>query len=415
MKRSEEYFLKYIKYDTQSSSKTETHPSTPGQLILGKVLEEDLNALGLYNVSLSEQGIVMAFLPASPGYEDAPVLGLIAHMDTSDAASGKDIKPSIVTYTGDPIPLGTGERVLDAKVFPALNKMVGHRLVVTDGTTLLGADDKAGIAAIMAVLEEINEKNIPHGRIAVAFTPDEEIGKGTDFFDVKAFGADFAYTVDGSDPCEVKSHTFNSAVADVTINGVLIHPGAAKGIMVNATKVAMEFDAFLPQDEIPAKTAGFEGYYHLRSLEGDVKSAKMKYSLCDHDKALFEAKKERLLSAAKALNYKYGADTVTVAIKNRGRNMNEVIKDHPELLRIAEDAIRSVGLEPTSPPVRGGTDGAYLSFKGLPCPNIGNGGRNFHGEYEYLSLDENAMVITIILHIIESFSKRNKDLSFRES
>ncbi len=412
MSNAEKYFLKYIQYDTQSSPTTGTHPSTSGQAVLAKVLAEDLNELGVQDVTVSEHAYVMGFLPATPGLEPAPALGLIAHMDTVDCASGKDIKPSIVTYQGGCIPLGDGSRVTDPAVFPSLKKMIGHRLVVTDGTTLLGADNKAGVAAIVAALEEIQNKGLQHGKICICFTPDEEIGEGAMFFDVHKFGADFAFTVDGGDPREIEYQNFNAAQATVEITGVSVHPGSAKNIMVNAAKTAMEFDALLPQNETPETTEKFEGFYHLIHLEAEVGKARMIYLLRDHDAVLFEQKKAKMREAAGILNKKYNADTVKVTIKDQYRNMKEIVQNYPELLEIAADAVRNAGYEPVMPPIRGGTDGARLSFMGLPCPNIGTGARHVHGEHEYLSLDENEKVVQIIHDIIKSFSKRKKDLSF---
>ena len=395
-----EKFLRYVRFDTQSNENSSTHPSTPGQLKLAVVLAEELTSLGLAGVQVTEKGYVYAYLPADAGLENVPALGLIAHMDTSDAASGFQVEPQIVeNWNGEPIPLGSSGILLEPE-----KKLLHHTLVTTDGTTLLGADDKAGIAVIVTAVEKIIDSGIPHGKICVGFTPDEEIGAGADFFDVPLFGAQYAYTVDAGDEALVECENFNAASAVVRFKGLSVHPGSAKDIMINAQKVALEFDALLPEREVPACTSGREGFYHLISMSGTVSSAELYYILRDHDAVLFEQRKEKILDAARILNEKYGPGTVSVTLKDQYRNMLEVMEKYPFLVEIAERAVRSVGIEPVLSPIRGGTDGARLCFMGLPCPNIGYGGYNAHGEREYVDAAGLNNAVDIVLHIISEFA-----------
>lgn len=395
-----ERFLKYVRFDTQSDENSGTHPSTQGQLKMAAFLAEELEQMGLEGVQVTDKGYVYAYLSPEEGLEDVPALGLIAHMDTSDAASGFQVKPQIVeNWDGKPVALGNSGILLEPE-----KKLLHHTLVTTDGTTLLGADDKAGIAVIMTAVGKIIRSKIPHGKICVGFTPDEEIGAGADFFDVPLFGAQYAYTVDAGDEALVECENFNASSAVVRFKGLSVHPGSAKGIMINAQKVAFEFDSLLPEKEIPSCTEGREGFYHLTSSAGTVSSAELHYILRDHDAALFEQRKAKIREVARSLNEKYGPGTVAVTLKEQYRNMLEVMEKYPFLVEIAERAVRSVGIEPVLSPIRGGTDGARLCFMGLPCPNIGYGGYNAHGEREYVDVAGLNNAVDIVLHIIREFA-----------
>lgn len=394
MSKAFTFFQKYVSFDTTSSETSGTHPSSAGQLELGNFLVKQLRDFGVADAAMSEHGFVMGHLAASPGVETAPALGLIAHMDTASAASGKEVKLSVVDYCGGSIELGSSGRASTPG-----EAFVGHRLAVTDGTTLLGADDKAGIAAIMALLEDLQTRQIPHGKLCICFTPDEEIGEGTMFFDVAGFGAKYAFTVDGGNPAEVEFQNFNAAGAKIVIRGLSCHPGYAKNLMVNALKVGMELDAMLPADDVPEKTEGFQGFFHLLELKGNAACAEMEYIIRDHDAEKFAARKALLRDVASELNRKYGDNTVQLEITDQYRNMEEVVSRFPELLTLADEAIRRAGLTPAHPPIRGGTDGAKLSFMGLPCPNLGTGGHFAHGELEFLSLDELEKVVEILRNL----------------
>ena len=395
MSKAFEFFSEYVKVETTASESSGTHPSSPGQLELGRRLVCQLLELGAADAAMSAHGYVMGHLAATPGCETIPALGLIAHMDTAAEASGKNVKISVVEYSGGGIVLGTSGLTVEPG-----ERFIGHRLAVTDGTTLLGADDKAGIAAIMAMLDEIRSRRLPHGKICICFTPDEEIGEGTMFFDVPGFGADYAFTVDGGNPEEVEFQNFNAAGADVTVTGLSCHPGYAKGLMINAARVAMEFDAMLPPDEVPEKTEGFEGFFHLTDMSGNVSLAEMQYIIRDHDVEKFVARKACMGEIANELNRKYGEGTVQLKITDQYRNMEEKVACCPELLELAEEAVRRAGMTPVHPPIRGGTDGAKLSFMGLPCPNLGTGGHFAHGELEFLSIDELEKVVEILLNLV---------------
>ena len=397
-------FLDYIGFDTQSNDSTGTHPSTPGQFELARHLAEELEAIGAEKVRVSEHACVTACLPATPGLEQIPPLGLIAHLDTSDAASGREIHPQIVKYTGGTIPLGKSGKTLDPARFPFLNRLTGHTLITTDGTTLLGADDKAGIAEIMTAAEQILTRNLPHGTLCIGFTPDEEIGEGTLCFDVAAFGAAYAYTLDGGAAGEIEYRNFNAAEAEVKIRGVNVHPGSAKGIMVNAQKVAFAFDAMLPAAEMPEATDGLEGFYHLARTSGTVGEAQLTYLLRDHDAEKFAARKEKLREIAAQQNRQYGEGTVTVTCRDQYRNMEEVIARHPQLLEIARRAVREAGLVPSEPPIRGGTDGAQLSFRGLPCPNLSTGGYCYHGVNEFVPVSSLVKMTDVLQELVARFA-----------
>lgn len=404
MKTVSERMLEYVRFNTQSNDSTGRHPSTPGQLEFARHLAKELRELGVERVRVSEFAYVFGEIPPSAGCGEAPALGLVAHMDTSADAPGDNVRPQLVEYRGGVIPLGDSGRTLDPAVFPELNRLTGHTLITTDGTTLLGADDKAGIAEILTAVERVVAGDLPHGKLCIGFTPDEEIGEGPLHFDVADFGADYAYTLDGGAAGEIEFQNFNAATATFELRGRSVHPGSAKDVMINAQKVAFELDSLLPQDEVPEKTERFQGFYHLVHTSGSVGNARLVYLLRDHDAASFEARKRRMREAAETLNAKYGAGTVVLTIKDQYRNMEEIIRQHPFLIEIAEDAVRSVGIEPVIVPIRGGTDGATLSFKGLPCPNLGTGGYNFHGECEFASVQEMESSVQVILNIIKAFA-----------
>ena len=402
MKNVLERFLKYVSFDTQSDDRTGTHPSTSKQLALAAHLAEELEALGAADIRLTDKGYVYAVLPPSKGFEKVPAVGFIAHLDTSDAASGRDVKPQIIeNWDGSPIALGNSGILLEPE-----EKLKGHTLVTTDGTTLLGADDKAGVAIIMTAAEKLLSGTVPHGKICIGFTPDEEIGEGADFFDVAGFGAQYAYTVDAGDEALIENENFNAAGAEVSFNGLSVHPGYARDMMINAMKVAFEFDAMLPENETPRGTSGREGFFHLLQAAGNVSSAQLHYIIRDHDAEVFERRKNKMLEIAEHLNLKYGENTVSVKLRDQYRNMLEVMEKYPFLVEIAEEAIRSVGLVPERSPIRGGTDGARLCFMGLPCPNIGYGGYNAHGEREYADVEGMENAVRIVLHIVEAFAGR---------
>lgn len=397
-------FLRYAASDTQSDEHVRSMPSTPGQMRFAESLTEELKALGLHDVSLDENGYVMATLPANTRRTDVPVIGFIAHMDTSPDMSGRDVKPRIVAYTGGDIvlnePLGI---VLSPDVFPELNNYVGQELIVTDGTTLLGADDKAGVAAIVSAMEYLlTHPEVEHGTVRIAFTPDEEIGRGADRFDVARFGCFGAYTVDGGEIGELEYENFNAAQAVVTLRGRNIHPGSAKGRMINASLLAMQLNDMLPPAERPETTEGREGFFHLTEMTGMVEEARLTYIIRDHDRALFEKKKETLREAVRHIHAMY-PESCTLDMRDQYYNMREVIDQRPELIQWARRAMAEVGVTPIERPIRGGTDGARLSFMGLPCPNLFAGGMNFHGRYEYLpvpSLQKSMETIIHLCHII---------------
>ena len=399
-----ERFLRYAASDTQSDEHARSMPSTPGQMRFAESLTEELKALGLDDVSLDENGYVMATLPANTRHTDVPVIGFIAHMDTSPDMSGRDVKPRIVTYTGGEIvlnePLGI---VLSPDVFPELNHYVGQELIVTDGTTLLGADDKAGVAAIVSAMEYLlTHPEVEHGTVRIAFTPDEEIGRGADRFDVARFGCFGAYTVDGGELGELEYENFNAAQAVVNLRGRNIHPGSAKGRMINASLVAMQLNEMLPPAERPETTEGREGFFHLTEMAGSVEEAQLTYIIRDHDRALFEKKKETLREAVRRIHATY-PESCTLDMRDQYYNMREVIDRRPELIAWARRAMEAAGVTPIERPIRGGTDGARLSFMGLPCPNLFAGGMNFHGRYEYLpvpSLQKSMETIIHLCHII---------------
>jgi len=404
--RAYERFLKYVTIYTTSDEESTAHPSTARQFDLAHLLVAQLKELGVADAAVDDKCYVYGTLPATPGYEEKPALGFVSHMDTAPAAPGENVKPQVFeNYDGgDVLFAGTGEYMTVEK-FPELANWKGQTLITADGTTLLGADDKAGIAEIMTAVERIQSENIPHGKICIGFTPDEEVGQGADFFDVDRFGAQFAYTVDGGDVGELEYQNFNAADAVVTVHGFSVHPGSAKDLMKNAQTIAMEFAAALPAEEVPEHTEGFEGFFHLYQMSGDVTTAKLHYIIRDHDGEKFAARKALMEEITARLNAEHGAGTVVLELKDNYYNMEEKVKPHFHLIENAEKAIRKAGLEAHIVPIRGGTDGARLSFMGLPCPNLGTGGFNFHGPCEYITAEKMDKSVEIILNIIAIYSE----------
>lgn len=400
--RVEERLLKYVSYWTTSDEECRQIPSSERQFELGKVLEQELRDLGLEKVTLTDHCYVYGLLPATKGYADKPAVGFISHMDTAPDFSGKDVKPQIIPdYDGNDVLLKGSGAYLKVSDFPTLKALKGRTLITTDGTTLLGADDKAGVSEIMTAVEQIITEKIPHGDIWIGFTPDEEVGSGADLFDLDYFKARFSYTVDGDYEGEVAYENFNAASASFEINGVNVHPGEAKDIMINAALVGCEIASLLPENETPAHTEGREGFYHLTDFSGDIAHAKVNYIVRDHDKATFEKRLDTLRGIEKKMNEKYHADTVKLNIQHSYSNMLEVIEKNEYVVAIAKKAIKNVGLEPVSRPVRGGTDGARLSFMGLPCPNLGTGGYGFHGPFEHISVEGMDTAVSVIKEIVK--------------
>ena len=404
---TQERFLHYITYDTQSDEDSALTPSTPKQKRLGARLAQELQEMGLEHAHLAENGAVYGWLPATTGKEDLPVLALIAHMDTAPRVPGENVKAQIVRYEGGDLVLNA-ERgiVMTPTNFPDLNDQVGKELIVTDGTTLLGADDKAGVAEIMTAAEYLlAHPELRHGKIRIGFTPDEEIGRGVDFFDVKAFGADFAYTMDGGFEGELEYENFNAASAKIEIQGRNVHPGYAKDKMINAIQVACELNALLPAWERPEHTEGYDGFYHCIALNGTVDQAQISYIVRDHDSARFEARKNYMQECVDLLARKYGEGVLTLTLKDSYYNMRKMVEPHPQVIDKAIEAMKMAGVEPLVKPIRGGTDGARLSFMGLPCPNIFTGGMNFHGRYEYCSLTTMHKAMQVILNLAQLWTK----------
>ena len=398
----EKRFLKYVSYWTTSQDDQENIPSTKRQFELAKVLEQELKELNLEKVRLDEHCYVYGLLPATAGMEGKKAVGFIAHMDTAPDFSGENVKPQIIeNYNGEDVLLPGSGTYIKVEDFPHLASLKGRTLITTDGTTLLGSDDKAGVAAIMQAVEEIQKEGIPHGDIWVGFTPDEEVGRGAELFDLDYFKADFAYTVDGGYEGEIAYENFNAASAEFVIHGVNVHPGEAKDIMVNAAAIACEIESKIPKNETPEHTEGREGFYHLTDFSGDIAHAKVNYIVRDHDKATFEKRLDTLRGIEKKMNEKYHADTVKLNIQHSYSNMLEVIEKNEYVVAIAKKAIKNVGLEPVSRPVRGGTDGARLSFMGLPCPNLGTGGYGFHGPFEHISVEGMDTAVSVIKEIVK--------------
>ncbi len=396
-----ERLIKYVRINTMSDEdNAASTPSTSCQHELAKLLEQEMKELGMEGVYRDEHCYVYGHLPASPGYEESPTIGLIAHIDTAPDFSGKNVKPRIVeTYPGGNIELGHG-RTITVEKFPDLKEHIGHDIIVTDGSTLLGADDKAGIAEILTVCERLIRENIPHCAVSVCFCPDEEIGHGAELLDLRRLGADFAYTLDGDAVEELSYETFNACSASWEIQGVNVHPGSAKDIMVNACLVAMEINSLLPLDEIPGKTEGYQGFFHLTDMKGSCEKAELRYIIRDHDAGKFQARQDLMRQIEKQMNGKYGEGTVKLVIKQQYRNMAEVLEDKKDVVLRAGRALKKQGITPDIRPIRGGTDGSQLSFRGLPCPNLGTGGYGFHGPYEHISTEDMDTMVEVMLNLL---------------
>lgn len=408
--RAYERLLNYVAVDTPSDPESQTVPTSQCQFALAEKLAEELAELGVMDAHVDEKCYVYGWIPASEGCEDCKSLGLIAHMDTAPDFNGYGVKPQIIeNYDGGDVVLGESGRILRVKDFPELANMKGRTLITTDGTSLLGADDKSGVAEIVTFAERILTENIPHGQICIGFTPDEEVGAGADHFDVEKFGADFAYTVDGGMEGEIEYENFNAAEAVFTVHGNNVHPGSAKGIMVNAQLLAMEINSRLPENEIPSKTEGYEGFFHLTDMSGSVEKAQLSYIIRDHDRDSFEKRKALVTEIAASMNETYGAGTVELKLKDQYYNMKEMIEPHRELIEYAKAAAKEAGLNPKVVAIRGGTDGARLSFMGLPCPNLGTGGFGFHGPYEHISAEGMDACVEMLLHIAAYFAKTEEE------
>ena len=400
-----ERLLKYVKIYTTSDEESKTVPSTSRQFDLAKILVKEMKNIGIEDVKVDDKCYVYGYIKATKGYENKPSIGLIAHMDTAPSACGENVNPKIIeNYNGEDVILKEGT-VLSVEKFPHLKKLKGRTLITTDGNTILGADDKAGIAEILTACEHIINENIPHGKICIAFTPDEEIGRGAENFNVKEFGADFAYTIDGGEEGEISYENFNAASAKVEIHGVSVHPGSAKNTMINALYVAMEFNSMLPSCERPEYTENYEGFYYLEQMEGNTDKVSMSYILRDHDSLKFQNKKDIMIKASKIINEKYGENTIVVHIKDQYKNMIEHIKPCMHLIDNAKYAMEKLNITPIIEPIRGGTDGATLSYMGLPCPNLGTGGYAYHGEYEHITVEGMDISTNIIIEILKLYAK----------
>ncbi|MDG0796371.1 peptidase T [Pectobacterium punjabense] len=402
-------FLNYVSFDTQSKSGVRQVPSTDGQLKLARALQQELLELGFEQVVLSKQGCLTATLAANVAWP-VPAIGFISHMDTSPDFSGKNVNPQILeNYRGGDIALGMGDEVLSPVMFPVLHQLLGHTLITTDGKTLLGADDKAGIAEIITALVRLKKSQLPHGDIRIAFTPDEEIGKGAQFFDVKAFNAQWAYTVDGGGVGELEYENFNAASVQIKIVGNNVHPGSAKGVMVNALTLAARYHQQVPESESPEQTDGYQGFYHLHSMKGSVERADLHYIVRDFDRNGFERRKQMMLDIAEKVGAGLHPDCyIEVTIADTYYNMREQVEQHPHIIALAQQAMRDCGIEPNMKPIRGGTDGAHLSFQGLPCPNLFTGGYNYHGKHEFVTLEGMEKAVSVIMRIAELTALRAK-------
>ena len=400
-----ERFLRYIAIHTTSDPASATVPSAEREKNLGALLAEELRQVGVADACMDEKGYVYGHLPAR-NCNNGVRLGLIAHMDTAPDFNGENVRPQILeNYDGNDVTLGNSGRSLTRAMFPHLPSLAGKTLITTDGTTLLGSDDKAGIAEILTVLEQLQASDTPHPALSIAFTPDEEIGSSADNFDVAAFAADFAYTIDGGGTSGIDYENFNAASAHFTVHGINVHPGAAKNTMRNASLVAMEINAMLPAFEIPARTGGREGFFHLTGMSGTVETATLDYIVRDHDAARFDGRKETLRHIEKCINEKYGAGTVELNLQDSYRNMVEKVREHFHLIENARAVIASLGMTPSENAIRGGTDGARLSFMGLPCPNLGTGGNAFHGPYEHITVEDMETAVQVIAGIVEAYGK----------
>ena len=403
-----ERLLKYVVVKTPSSEDSDSIPSARCQFDLAYILKEEMEGLGLSDVYLDDKCYLYGKLPATAGYESCPALGFIAHMDTVSDFCQQEITPVITrNYNGQNLSLGTSGRVLSTETFKHLPDLKGQTLITSDGNTILGADDKAGIAEILTMIEQITEENIPHGTICVAFTPDEEIGTGAAHFDVERFGAQYAYTLDGDTEGEIQYENFNACKADFEITGFSVHPGSSKDTMINASLVAMEVNALLPGMETPRGTENYEGFYHLVNMSGDCSRATLNYIVRDHDKCKFEARKETLRLIEKNLNSKWGEGTVSLKITDQYRNMAEIINSCMHLIDNAKKACETAGIEPLILPIRGGTDGCQLSFKGLPCPNLGTGGHAYHGPYEHITIEGMEKSVKVIVELVKLYAREN--------
>ena len=401
-----ERFLNYVPVWTTSDETSDTVPSADRELVLARMLVEEMKGLGIADARVDDKGYVYGHIPATHGCEDKPSLGLVAHMDTVADASGENIKPQIIeNYDGKDVVLKGSGDILKVDEFPYLAELKGRTLITTDGTTLLGADDKAGIAEILTVAEEIIKEGLPHGKICIGFTPDEEIARGAKHFDVEGFGADYAYTLDGDEEGEIQFENFNASTAFITIHGVSVHTGSAKDVMVNSQTIATEIHQMLPVNERPETTEGYEGFYHLVSVQGNVTTTKMKYFIRDFDRRSFDARAQKLRDIAEEMNKKYGEGKVKVEIVESYYNMREKIEPCMQLIDYAKAAIEHAGITPIVSPVRGGTDGARLSFKGLPCPNLGTGGHAFHGVFEHITVEGMDKAVLIVKDIIRQFAE----------
>ena len=404
--RAYERFLNYVPVWTTSDETSDTVPSADRELVLARMLVEEMKGLGIADARVDDKGYVYGHIPATPGCEDKPSLGLVAHMDTVADASGENIKPQIIeNYDGKDVVLKGSGDILKVDEFPYLAELKVRTLITTDGTTLLGADDKAGIAEILTVAEEIIKEGLPHGKICIGFTPDEEIARGAKHFDVEGFGADYAYTLDGDEEGEIQFENFNASTAFITIHGVSVHTGSAKDVMVNSQTIATEIHQMLPVNERPETTEGYEGFYHLVSVQGNVTTTKMKYFIRDFDRRSFDARAQKLRDIAEEMNKKYGEGKVEVEIVESYYNMREKIEPCMQLIDYAKAAIEHAGITPIVSPVRGGTDGARLSFKGLPCPNLGTGGHAFHGVFEHITVEGMDKAVLIVKDIIRQFAE----------
>ena len=404
--RAYERFLNYVPVWTTSDETSDTVPSADRELVLARMLVEEMKGLGIADARVDDKGYVYGHIPATHGCEDKPSLGLVAHMDTVADASGENIKPQIIeNYDGKDVVLKGSGDILKVDEFPYLAELKGRTLITTDGTTLLGADDKAGIAEILTVAEEIIKEGLPHGKICIGFTPDEEIARGAKHFDVEGFGADYAYTLDGDEEGEIQFENFNASTSFITIHGVSVHTGSAKDVMVNSQTIATEIHQMLPVNERPETTEGYEGFYHLVSVQGNVTTTKMKYFIRDFDRRSFDARAQKLRDIAEEMNKKYGEGKVEVEIVESYYNMREKIEPCMQLIDYAKAAIEHAGITPIVSPVRGGTDGARLSFKGLPCPNLGTGGHAFHGVFEHITVEGMDKAVLIVKDIIRQFAE----------
>lgn len=404
--RAYERLIEYVKVPTPSAEESTTHPTSQCQFDLANKLVEELKTLGAVDVRVDEYCYVYGKIPASAGYEGKAKLGFISHMDTVSDFADHAVRPLVhPDYDGEDLKLGESGRVLEKSVFPHLSELKGRTLITSDGTTILGADDKAGIAEIMTMVEELKKRDIPHGQISIGFTPDEEVGQGADLFDVPGFGAEFAYTVDGGREGEIEYENFNASSAKIKITGFNVHPGSSKDTMINAAEVACEIQSLLPEKENPRYTEGYEGFYHLTGMKGDVACAEMEYIIRDHDAEKFAAKEAYLREVAEKMNQKYGKGTVELEIHEQYRNMAEKIQPCFHLIENAQEAARRAGIQPQVLPVRGGTDGARLSYMGLPCPNLGTGGYACHGPYEHVTAEGMDQTVELLLELVKIYSE----------